>query len=346
MDHSLEVPARLSRREFLGAGGLGLLGLAVPFAGRQPPLGLPRGQLGRVAEIAADVYREASFASAFVRRLLRDTVVPLDSAEVGEGGPQHNPIWYHIPDVGFVHSSPIQPVRDDPNEPVASIPRGGRLMEVTVPFVDVYWRADSTAEKAYRYYYSSTHWIDAEHEGSDGEMWYRVREDRWAFYYFGRAEAFRPVEAEELSPISPDVPATEKRILVDLAHQWMQCLEGSQVIYTTKISSGSRLSHGRYFTPTGNFTTYRKRPSHHMAVGSLASGYDLPGVPWVAYITESGVSFHGTYWHNDFGAPRSHGCINMTPAAAKWLFRWTEPAVRAYQEEVRGDFGTAVSITA
>ncbi len=61
-----------------------------------------------------------------------------------------------------------------------------------------------------------------------------------------------------------------------------------------------------------------------MAAGDIASnGFDLPGVPWVLYITESGISFHGTYWHNDYGRPHSHGCINLAPQAAKWLFRWT-----------------------
>ncbi|MEW6567119.1 MAG: L,D-transpeptidase [Chloroflexota bacterium] len=337
---------RLTRREFLGASGLGLLFLALPAGREQAMAALPQGQLGRVAGLVADVYRQPSFAGEFVRRLLRDTVVPLDSAEVGEHSPQHNLIWYHIPDLGYVHSSPIQPVRDEPNEPIRSLPRGGRLMEITVPFVDAYWRPNSASDWAYRFYYSSVHWVDGVGEGVDGEAWYRIRDDQWSFYYYAHGSAFRPIEAEELSPLSTDVPASEKRIVVDLARQWTQCLEGSRVVLSTKISSGVRISSGGYLTPTGSFTTYRKRPTHHMAVGTPPEGYDLPGVPWVSYITESGVSFHGTYWHNDFGAPRSHGCINMTPAAAKWLFRWTEPAVRVYQEEVRVDAGTAVAITA
>jgi lipoprotein-anchoring transpeptidase ErfK/SrfK len=55
--------------------------------------------------------------------------------------------------------------------------------------------------------------------------------------------------------------------------------------------------------------------------------FDLPGVPWCTYITENGVALHGTYWHNDFGTPKSHGCVNTLPEDAKWIFRWGQPTV-------------------
>jgi lipoprotein-anchoring transpeptidase ErfK/SrfK len=74
------------------------------------------------------------------------------------------------------------------------------------------------------------------------------------------------------------------------------------------------------------------------------NGFDLPGIPWVAYFYWSGVAFHGTYWHNDYGRPRSHGCINLTPQAAKWLFRWTTPTVPPDKELVYGHVGTKVEI--
>ena len=82
-----------------------------------------------------------------------------------------------------------------------------------------------------------------------------------------------------------------------------------------------------------------------MATGDIASnGFDLPGVPWVLYITESGISFHGTYWHNDYGRPRSHGCINLTPQAAKWLYRWTTPTVAPDKYLAYGHVGTRLEI--
>jgi lipoprotein-anchoring transpeptidase ErfK/SrfK len=82
-----------------------------------------------------------------------------------------------------------------------------------------------------------------------------------------------------------------------------------------------------------------------MAAGDLAaSGFDLPGVPWVQYITPSGISFHGTFWHNDFGRPRSHGCINLSMSAAKWLYLWSSPQVAVQKEFSFGGIGTQVEI--
>jgi lipoprotein-anchoring transpeptidase ErfK/SrfK len=64
----------------------------------------------------------------------------------------------------------------------------------------------------------------------------------------------------------------------------------------------------------------------------------------VLYITEGGISFHGTYWHNDYGRPHSHGCINLAPQAAKWLFRWTRPSVPPEKPLAYGFVGTQVEI--
>jgi len=70
-----------------------------------------------------------------------------------------------------------------------------------------------------------------------------------------------------------------------------------------------------------------KRASRHMSGGTRENGYDLPGVPWVSYFSGNGAALHGTYWHNDYGTPKSAGCINLRPQDAKWLFRWTLPEV-------------------
>ena len=54
--------------------------------------------------------------------------------------------------------------------------------------------------------------------------------------------------------------------------------------------------------------------------------FDLRDVPWVQYFTE-GYALHAAYWHDDFGVPRSHGCVNLAPLDASWLFEWTDPEV-------------------
>ena len=71
--------------------------------------------------------------------------------------------------------------------------------------------------------------------------------------------------------------------------------------------------------------------------------YELPGVPWVSYFTSTGVAFHGTYWHSDYGRPKSHGCINMRPEEAKWIFRWSLPEIAA-DVRLEAGYGTGVYI--
>ena len=77
------------------------------------------------------------------------------------------------------------------------------------------------------------------------------------------------------------------------------------------------ISSGLTATPTvqGDFTVLRKLATRHM----VGPDYDLPNVPWVMYFYQ-GYAFHGTYWHNNFGTPMSHGCVNMTTADAKWFY--------------------------
>jgi lipoprotein-anchoring transpeptidase ErfK/SrfK len=81
-------------------------------------------------------------------------------------------------------------------------------------------------------------------------------------------------------------------------------------------------------TPTGRFRVLTKMPCRHMGNGKLTSdplAYELPGVPWTMIFHEWGVALHGAYWHDNFGTRMSHGCVNLRPADALWLFRWTDP---------------------
>lgn len=344
MTETLELPDRLSRREFLRLSGASLLALGAPVHWARPKLEIEPGLFGRVTDPTVVVYREPSFAGTTVKTLWRDDVVPLAGALIGDRVPEHNRVWYEISGLGYAHSSALQPVRDEPNPPLESVSPNGNLMEVTVPYVDAHWRPREDSEKVYRFYYASTFWVVGISRDVKLQKWYLMFDDKYDYHYFARAEAFRPIPAAELIPVAPYVPHEEKRIQVDLTNQWVHCYEGSQQIYSTRVSTGRKFDEAAYYTPAGDFVTFRKRPSRHMSAGNLASGYDLPGVPWVVYITEDGVSFHGTYWHNDYGAPRSHGCINMTPEAARWLFRWSYPVVPRDEMEIWVDYGTSVRV--
>jgi len=93
----------------------------------------------------------------------------------------------------------------------------------------------------------------------------------------------------------------------------------------------------RYETPVGDMYVQWKIISKSMGANTTenAAGYDTAAVPWCTFIATGGVAIHGAFWHNNFGTPRSHGCINVTPDEAKWIFRWTTPYVSLKQTEIR-----------
>jgi hypothetical protein len=72
----------------------------------------------------------------------------------------------------------------------------------------------------------------------------------------------------------------------------------------------------------------------------------LPGVAFPSYFTWSGIAVHGTYWHNDFGRPKSHGCVNVSNQAAQFVFRWTTPALPYDQASLvaKRDEGTLIHV--
>lgn len=122
---------------------------------------------------------------------------------------------------------------------------------------------------------------------------------------------------------------TEKWIEVNLTEQKLIAYEGDSVYLETKVSSGLPWTP----TPEGEFTIWGKFRYTKMEGGSGKYYYYLPNVPYVMFFENSdiaarkGYGLHGTYWHNDFGKPRSHGCINLPTSVAQQLFYWTGPVL-------------------
>ena len=302
-------------------------------------------QQGRMLDPIVDVYDIPSFGGVRQGRFYRDRVLPITDVTIGKSDDSFNIIWYKLGTDGFAHSGSIQPVTTRTNPVVQEIPKGGALAELTVPFTDARWGPDEKERVAYRFYYETTHWVTEIVKGDDDITWYGVRDDKWEYIYYVNASHLRLVDYDELKPISAHIPAYAKRLEVHLPEQVMIALEYDQPIFMARVATGAIFSHGDYSTPPGRYTTFHKRPSRHMARGNLAAnGYDLPGVPWNSYITEDGIAFHGTYWHNNFGRTRSHGCINLTPRAAKWIYLWTLPAVPPNEEWLYESSGTIVDI--
>lgn len=334
----------LSRRDFLKLAGYGALGLFLPdFSSSRQFVEL--GLQGRVTDKSAWLYSEPTPQSNKVELVWRDLVFPISGAVLSEDETAYNRLWYEVEGKGYLYSGGVQPVHTLLNEPVDEVPSSGLLGEISVPFTDAHEEASPEAKVSHRLYYQTVHWIMTAEPGTDGQTWYGLLDDKRELLYYIPGRHIRLIPDEELAPLSPDVPEDEKWIEVRLGLQLVLAYESSRLVFATRAATGGQFRDGRWTTPQGQFITFYKRPTRHMAAGDItASGFDLPGVPWVLYITKGGISLHGTYWHNDYGRPRSHGCINLTPQAAKWLYRWTTPAVEPGKQFAYEYYGTKVRI--
>lgn len=123
----------------------------------------------------------------------------------------------------------------------------------------------------------------------------------------------------------------EKWIEVSLKEQLVRAWEGNKLAMEFPISSGKWAP-----TPTGTFNIWYKTRSQTMSGGSKEHGtyYFLPNVTSNMFFHQ-GYAIHGAYWHNNFGQPMSHGCVNAPLASAAQLFEWAGPIVPAGQNVVR-----------
>jgi lipoprotein-anchoring transpeptidase ErfK/SrfK len=322
-----------------------MMGMLLPdLSSSLPSIDIFDGLQGRVIDRILWSYDEPDGKSKRKKLYWHDLVLGITNTTISSDETAYNRVWYEVEDGGYVYSGSIQPVRTVLNEPQL-ISLKGALGEVSVPFTDAHLEADSNSELIYRLYHETVHWVTASAVLPDGSIWYALLDDKFEQQYFTPAKHIRIFLDNDLTPLSTNIPNEEKRIEVRLDDQLVLAFERERLVFATRTATGGRLRSGTYTTPTGDYITYHQRHTRHMAAGDLASsGFDLPGVPWVTYIKENGISFHGTYWHNDYGRPRSHGCINLTPQAAKWLYRWSTPSVPMDTTFIYGHVGTRVDI--
>lgn len=136
---------------------------------------------------------------------------------------------------------------------------------------------------------------------------------------------------EAWSEVLGEALAEQKWIEIDLSEQKLYAWEGEKKFLETLISSGTWNR-----TPTGDFQIWGKFKYTKMSGGSKEDGsyYYLPNVPYTMYFYK-GFGVHGTYWHNNFGTPMSHGCINLPTLAAEKLFYWSTPVLPLAKNYVR-----------
>ena len=378
----------ISRRDFLKVSGVGLSALAFSTRNSfnlewlSSPKRLPQfpssSIIGRVVDpdisLRSTPTNDDIAVNNIIAKLGADTLLEWNREVLGNViGGLNNQRYVETPQ-GYVYSSVLQPTRNLPNTPIAEMPAGlpGFWAEVTVPYVDLAhegavaspWLQDHIVYNfPPRLYYGQVVWID-QIRTANGFVEYRWSEDAGHGYGYGAYGEFfwadgaglKVLTDADVAPINPDVAPDDKRIEADLDRQTLSCFEGPTEVYFCRISSGLKQVYdpttgeinNKLATPVGNLFTHWKIFSLNMTAGTFQSGYSTPAVPWSTMISGEGIAIHGAFWHNAFGEKRSHGCINVTPEDAKWIFRWTTPYISTQQSEMRmslPDHGTIVVTT-
>ena len=142
------------------------------------------------------------------------------------------------------------------------------------------------------------------------EVWYLIASDQWINQvYVGKV-----APAAVPSGVGPDAAWID----INLFEQTLAAYVGGRMVYATLVSSGL----SGWNTPPGLFQVWRRVESGKMSgADNRPDYYFLEDVPWTLYFNQD-IALHGAYWHDGFGYRHSHGCVNLAPLDAKWLFEW------------------------
>lgn len=160
----------------------------------------------------------------------------------------------------------------------------------------------------------------------DGVDWLMIGPDEWIERRF---------VSQVIPGATPPEGVTDGRwIEVNLEEQTLAVYENSRLVYATMIATGD----DPYFTRPGLFPIYKKlesTPMYGAFEADRSDYYQLQDVPWTMYYDKA-RALHGAYWRTRFGFPQSHGCVNLSPGDAHWLFDWAVEGDWVYVHDPSG----------
>ncbi len=270
--------------------------------------------------------------SPLQRRLLAGMYVSLHREDRAPDGAS----YWHTQTGGYVRASAVTPLREAERFQGVGLEEGHHLpiafaLAPSTPTWRASGRSMSPVGRVARL--SVIELADEPAVTVGGESYHRALDGT-----FVRARQVRVVTRRDppADLSSPD----EKWIDVNLDRQSVVAYEGARPVYVSVVSTGRRSRTNpdeNYETVQGGFRVLSKHVATTMDGNSANDGpYSIEDVPWVMYF-EGSFALHGAFWHNGFGAMRSHGCVNMSPPDARWFYHWTEPRVPAGWSGVYAD---------
>jgi hypothetical protein len=162
----------------------------------------------------------------------------------------------------------------------------------------------------------------------EGFDWCLIGPDEWVL---GRDLA---VVTPNTTP--PSGVTGDRWIDVDLAEQTLAVYDKGEMVYATVVATGAK----PMYTRPGVFQIYKRLETETMRGGAGTSEfYYLEDVPWTMYFDKA-RALHGAYWRAKFGYPQSHGCVNLSPGDAHWLFNWAKEGDWVYAHDPTGETPT------
>ncbi len=294
----------------------------------------PSGDAGVPADTGVRIEElEGEPGSPLLRRMLSRMYVSLDREVRASSGGN----YWHTQTGGYVRTGTVSTLRNLNQfqgvalEGAAHLPAAFAISAVTPTYTQVGTAMRSTGRAPRLTFFQLT-----------GDPPVRIGADdyhRTADGLFVRSRNVRVITAHDPPA---DLAPGEKWIDVNLDHQSLVAYQGTTPVYVTVVSSGLRRRGSEtdnYETIQGAFRIQSKHVATTMDGNSNDGPYSIEDVPWVMYFEQS-FALHGAFWHNGFGMMHSHGCVNLSPPDARWVFGWSEPHLAPGQH---GAYATATA---